>query len=356
MVNTTITNCHIHLFTIQHVPNGFLPLGLMHLLKLGYVRTPLIWAMRQTDFVYRDNRLVRAARFAKIGGEKSQTAVFEHIKEYYPSSTRFVVLPMDMAYMGRGKPQIDLMTQHDDLAKLAKETDGRVIPFCACDPRRVGMMDEVKRCVEDLGFRGIKLYPPLGFRPDNEILFEKLYEYCVQKDLPVMAHCSRGGVREAFMSDQMQARLTSPDAWRDVLKEYPDLRVCLAHFGGEQDWDAYLAPSHRRQRIKDDDNWLRKILEMMRSDEYPNLWTDISYTAFKFRQNVPALNVFLQSPRVSNRVLFGSDFFLTEIEGKSEKRVSIELRHGIGEDLFHKIAEVNPAAWLDGPVPKQATE
>ena len=86
----------------------------------------------------------------------------------------------------------------------------------------------------------------------------------------------------------------------------------------------------------------------VRDGEFPNLWTDISYTAFEFQQNIPALSVFLVDDRVLGRVLFGSDFYMTEVAKVSERRVSIELCHGIGEAKFRKIAGENPSVYLTG--------
>ena len=90
------------------------------------------------------------------------------------------------------------------------------------------------------------------------------------------------------------------------------------------------------------------ILDMLRSGDYPNLWTDISYTLFQFTQNVPALDVFMNDEKVASRVLFGSDYYMTEKEEDSERRVSFEIRHGLGEDKFRLIAETNPEAYLFG--------
>ena len=56
----------------------------------------------------------------------------------------------------------------------------------------------------------------------------------------------------------------------------------------------------------------RTILDMLRGGNYPNLYTDISYTIFYFEQNAPALKVLLEDAHVRSRVLFGSDFYMSE--------------------------------------------
>ncbi|MEO1406926.1 MAG: amidohydrolase family protein [Pseudomonadota bacterium] len=350
MSELTITNCHIHLFNIDHVPNGYLPLGLMRALRQPYIRTPLIWVLRQGIFWREGDVGERAARFADIGRMGSQKEIFDVVSGYYPRGTRFIVLPMDMAFMKRGKPPKEIREQHDELAELARDAEGAVIPFAAIDPRRENVLDELKRC-RDKGFRGVKLYPPLGYRPDDKVLMDDIYPYCLENGLPIMSHCSRGGVRQRNLSNSEQEKLASPAAFRAVLERFPELHVCLAHFGGDQDWNDYLGPPHRRPSSGRDEfrrnNWLTQILDMLRSEQYPNLWTDISYTAFEFQQNVPVLNIFLNEKKILNRVLFGSDFYMTEIAKVSERRVSMELRHGIGDDKFRQIAHVNPDVYLN---------
>lgn len=65
-----IYNCHSHIFTIDHVPNHFLNRDLFH----------------------------RYANLARLSDKKSQRELFEVMRSYYPADTRFVILPMGMAF------------------------------------------------------------------------------------------------------------------------------------------------------------------------------------------------------------------------------------------------------------------
>jgi predicted TIM-barrel fold metal-dependent hydrolase len=73
---------------------------------------------------------------------------------------------------------------------------------------------------------GLKLYPALGFEPDKHI--DKLKKV-VERDIPVTAHCQKGGPK---MHDNIDI-FTDPENWADVLEKCPQLRINLAHFGGE---------------------------------------------------------------------------------------------------------------------------
>ena len=75
-----------------------------------------------------------------------------------------------------------------------------------------------------------------------------------------------------------------------------DLHICLAHFGGP---------------TKVGKAWSQQIIEMIESKKYPNLYTDISSSfaddGFRdyFREMIE------KHPAIKNRVLFGTDWFLT---------------------------------------------
>ena len=87
------------------------------------------------------------------------------------------------------------------------------------------------------------------------------------------------------------------------------------------------------------DNWLVTLRQMIESGDFPNLWTDVSYTLFQSEAFLPFLRLFLSHPRLRARTLFGSDFYMTRQEDLSERAMAVRLRAGLGEDLFRQIAE-----------------
>lgn len=353
-----ITNCHVHCFTLDHVPDGFVSLfglPMLGLVRQDWIRVPLMWVLRRALPFERRDKLERAARFAEISAHhRGQTGVLNAVRRYYPEGTRFVVLPMDLAHMGAGTPRKDLRDQHDELARIAASDRfrGTVLPFAHVHPDRPEAVEELKRCVETHGFHGVKLYPPLGFPPDHPRLMEEVYPYCVEKGLPVISHCSRGGVRHKDMPEHRTRRFAHPHAFRPVLDAFPELRVCLAHFGGTDDWRDYLEkgmePGDAKAR---EANYLTALLDMMKSGDYPNLYTDISYTIFYFDDHFPALRVFLEDAHVRARVLFGSDFYMAEMERFPERSLSIRLRYALGGALYRQLAQTNAERWLTGHGP-----
>src|SRR5262245_53988141 len=183
-----ITNCHIHTFTHDHVPDRFVPRIVGFVLRWGWLRRTMFALVRRFDH----GRRSRYARYCQILGfsyNETQSGVFETVSSFYPVGTRFIVLPMDMEFMGAGRVKTPLSQQHNDLRELSRANE-LVIPFAAVDARRPGVVEETMRLVDEDGFRGIKLYPPLGSHPNDPTL-TPLYAFAAERGVPVMTHCSR---------------------------------------------------------------------------------------------------------------------------------------------------------------------
>ena len=349
MKKTEIVNCHIHTFTTAHTPLYF-PYYIVAVFRFApWLLQFARWIFSLTPYDKTTDFLKRLEDFHRTGNRTSQRAVFREVLFYYPKDTRFVVLPMDMELIGHGPVRENIFKQHDELANLATDAEygSQVIPFATIYPDRPGAADEVRRCIDDLGFRGVKIYPKLGFRPDHPVLMQEVYPFCVDRNIPVMTHCSRGGVYHKGWLQYRQDEVTEPQAYEGILRAFPDLRLCLAHFGGDSDWISLLEhgfdPDDPHARDK---NWVSVIDRMLSSGDFPNLYTDISYTIFKFNNHISLLRMYMQNPKVRDKVLFGSDFYMTRQKALSEKAISIRLRDALGEDDFHQIAHINPRRWL----------
>lgn len=159
-------------------------------------------------------------------------------------------------------------------------------------------------------FTGIKLYPPLGFDPwpddcpqceekKDDCACDKpkvklLYKTCVDRNIPIITHCSTGGFKAAPNHND----LTSPcTKWAEVLKHYPGLKIDFAHFGS------------------DDENWQKKITEYILDPQY-KVYTDFSCIAendeyYKNLENT--INKSENSDLLCKRILFGTDFMINMI-------------------------------------------
>ncbi len=351
-----IYNCHIHTFKDADIPRGFLPLGLVRILstKPGF---RVVSRILNNINPFSDNDAFdRYVKFVELGRLGSQEAIYNNCRKFYPKNSQFGVLAMDMAYMGAGKVPRDYMYQLQELGEL-KQKHPEVIPFVHIDPRREGYMAILKKCVEEWGYRGVKVYPPLGYFPYDERMYP-VYEYCQTHKLPIVTHCSpfnpvrfrgkkkdlrklleqsRDKIDTKGMSRKvMCSKFTHPLNWAYVMQDFPELKVCLGHFGSAHYWSEFL------DNPDGPDNWFLIIKEML--EKHPNLYSDISFTLNK-KEFFPLLKVLLQDKQLRSKVLFGSDYYMVETEA-TERRFSLDLRAYLGEDDFMTIARTNPEAFF----------
>lgn len=356
-----IINCHTHIFNRDCVPDRFLPLWLRPIANLLQNKKTSQGVAKLVSFFGRKNlsQLIKKFYyFLTIGDLKSQLEIFKILQGFYPLGTKFCVLTMDMEYMGAGKVTKPFEKQLLELAVLKRDPaySNLIHPFIFIHPDRPNLYALVKNYIETENFAGLKMYPPLGYYPFDERL-DQVFDYAQHYNIPVTTHCARGGVyykgsikdpvhpitgmkpskrKNKFLTDIY----TDPDNYHFLLKKFPDLKINLAHFGGYDEWQKYLANTWVDEDMEV--NWFTKVCHLIK--KYSNVYSDVSYTLFN-RDLIPLLKVVLQDPYLKNKVLFGSDFYMTEIE-ESEREFSINLRAGLAENDFKLIAEENPALFL----------
>ena len=347
-----IVNCHIHTFTSKNVPFWYPTFPLNILSRFGPTRWMFESLLRLSWPFSSKDVLNRLANFMAVSSYGSQRDLFENIRGRYPLSTKFVVLPMDMRGMKKGRISQDIEAQHEELHELFKVYPEQIIPFIHIDPRSGTKSFKGPKPIEmierfhQMGFKGIKLYPPLGYDVED-VIMTPIYEYANLHSLPIMTHCSRGGVTGKGIKENMYDNMLAPHKYRSVLANYPNLRLCLAHFGGNDDWERFLTESWTDNNTPIEKmDWVSQIYTMIKSGEYPNLYTDISYTIFRFEQHVPVLKVFLTNENILKKTLFGSDYYMIELEKLRERELSMKLRGELGEEFFWRIAATNPKEYI----------
>lgn len=149
--------------------------------------------------------MTRLDRFRLVGAKESQEKSFDTIRAQYPEGTRFVVLPMamDNAAIGFGDAEKNVEAQHEALAELAAKYPDQLLPFATCHPEDEASVKTAQDCLKNKGFKGLKLYPKLGYYPDHSVLLEDIYPLPQKPDgswRPVLSHCSRGGLYQKGLS------------------------------------------------------------------------------------------------------------------------------------------------------------
>ena len=107
---------------------------------------------------------------------------------------------------------------NDELARWCDVDRERLIPFFTFEPRDPLARQEITRCYETLGMRGVKLHTWLqGFRP-TEDCFLPLAEYLAELGLPVLFHDGT-------------PPYSTPLQIGELAREFPKLKVVLGHGG-----------------------------------------------------------------------------------------------------------------------------
>jgi predicted TIM-barrel fold metal-dependent hydrolase len=362
-----IHNCHTHLFTMDHVPEYFLS---------RFFRTS--WAKKKwiarLGTLLAGRMIDRYAAFFYSSMKVTQADVLRELRGYYPRNAKFCVLSVDFEYMNAGKCRLGFIEQIDELALLARtvnEEEGEdiVIPFLGIDPRRPNLPDLVREYVEDRGFRGFKMYPALGFFPNDERLYP-VYEYAQQYQLPITTHCLPKNknhfrfkptkemiaqARQVKGCEEWELRkpydfakyLNHPHWYQVLLEDFPELKLNFGHFGGNEEWDKYLDTPD--EKFEKDISWYSLIRGMIK--RYPNVYADISFTVFD-RNLYPLLKNLVNSEYKNSafyspkeKVLFGTDFYMLQKDYR-ERRFGIDLRGYLSDEEYWQIAEDNPRRFL----------
>lgn len=289
----------------------------------------------------------------------------------------------------------------------------------------------VKTYIEEHKFDGFKIYPAIGYYPfEKELL--PLWKYACDHGIPIMSHCIMGTIfyrgnkssdwdehwvfRDENTTDKLllpelknidfQRNFTHPMNFLCVLEEpflrvliqkyddknlneifgYTDaqtplkrtlehLKICLAHYGGEDQWKKYLEKDsygYSQQVIKNPTrgiefikviknttdidydrlaqmwkyvDWYSIISSMMM--QYSNVYADISYILHD-QTIFPLLQETLK-PRhgqLRERVLFGTDFYVVR-NHNSEKDLFVSSDALLTDEEFDLIARTNPDRFLN---------
>jgi len=214
-------------------------------------------------------------------------------------------------------------------------------------------------------FVGLKLYPSMGFYAFDERL-KKTFEWAAENDVPVLSHCNYlGGIfnndtsyikgnlnpfdpysgkkysdnfpgipppeykaknnffKKILGTNKNDANLNTcsyflePVSYKAIIEHFHNkpgskpLKICLAHFGG----DTHIIAEHTGKKTGKlygmlQENWCSQIKSLLK---FPGVYTDISYALSNPKIHDPVFKE-LNEPAYGERILFGTDFFLTERE------------------------------------------
>jgi predicted TIM-barrel fold metal-dependent hydrolase len=167
------------------------------------------------------------------------------------------------------------------LAKALKKFPDRLIGLAGIDPRRgKSAIQELERCVEELGFRGVKLWPLTGFYPDD-LRFYPFYERVQELGAIILCHTGLG-------PSKTYLKYCRPAHVDTIAVDFPEIKIIMAHMG---------------------DPWTNEAIAV--ASKNPNVYIDISAWEPAFKMVPFAFFQTLIQAKMScgiDKILFGSDW------------------------------------------------
>jgi len=115
-------------------------------------------------------------------------------------------------------------------AEGMKRFPGRVLGYCYVNPGYTGeALEEIRRCVGDRGFMGVKLYNEYTC---NEPVVFPVVELAIELGVPILHHA---GHSHYFVEEQ--PRLTDSGHLAELARRYPEAMLICAHISGGGDWE-----------------------------------------------------------------------------------------------------------------------
>lgn len=178
-----------------------------------------------------------------------------------------------------------VIVSNEEVKKLVDRYPDRLIGFASVDPRREDAKEVLEKAFTELGMKGLKLSPAMqGFMPGDPIM-KPIYESCLKYNKPILFEAGMIWVKNS------PSKYSNPLNFEDVAMEYPELRMCLGHFG----WP-----------------WVRETAMLIL--KYPNLYADTALLYFdspkQFFQTTfnNQLGEYWIDRMLYNKVMFGSTY------------------------------------------------
>lgn len=169
------------------------------------------------------------------------------------------------------------LLHNDEVAAHVEAEPERLRGICSVDLHRpMDAVRELRRCVKELGFKGLRVLPWLWGLPPNDRRYYPLYAECVELGVPF---CLQVGHAGPLRPSEPGRPIPYLD---EVACEFPELTIVGGHIGYP---------------------WTQEMIAL--ATKYENVYIDTS--AYTPRRYPPELVLFMRG-RGKRKVLFGSNW------------------------------------------------
>ena len=247
----------------------------------------------------------------------AQDPMFESLRRWTRTPTPTEELPlaatisaMDAASVDKmlisawQAPRIDLIT-NDEVAAFVTQFPERLIGVGSVDiSRPMQAVREVRRCVEDLGFKAIRVLPWLCEKPPTDRLFYPIFTACCELGVPFCTQIGHTG-------PLMPSEVGRPIYLDQVAIDFPELVIVGGHIGYPWTEEAIaIATKHENIYIDTSAYTVRRyppeIVRFLKSNGRSKVLFGTNYPMITPEAALAGLDDLALSPETRNSFLFGN--------------------------------------------------
>lgn len=245
----------------------------------------------------------------------SQDPIFESLRRWGRSETPTEQLPLaitidSMDKAGVAKSLIsawvaprNVMISNDEVASFVSEYPDRLVGIGSVDiSKPMQAVGEIKRCVNDLGFKGIRILPWLWELAPTDRLFYPVYTACCDLGVPF---CTQIGHTGPLMSSEVGR----PIYLDRVALDFPDLVIVGGHIGYPWTDEAIaVATKHRNVYIDTSAYTVRRyppqLVQYMNTNGSEKVLFGTNYPMITPAQALQGLDALEMSPETQESFLY----------------------------------------------------
>lgn len=221
-------------------------------------------------------------------GRQMQDPIFDSLRRWTKSLTEKETPPVSSTISALDEGGVDrmlisawyapnkIMISNDEVFDFVSQSNNRLIGIGSVDITQPSLvMNEIRRCVDKFGFKGIRVLPWLFQVPPTDRRFYPVYVACCEMNIPFCTQIGHTG-------PLMPSEVGRPIYLDQVALDFPNLTIVAGHIGYP---------------------WTDEAIAV--ATKHPNIYIDTS--AYTIQRYPPVLIEYIRTHGRS-KVLFGSNY------------------------------------------------